>query len=162
MPEQSRPPIGLRPAGIDDIDAIVELLAGPASEGQVLPRSRLEVEERIRNFQVAEAFDAGGRIVGCVALRDFGAGLYEVRSLVVQPEYMNQRIGSQLIAAAVQCVRKAAGNSVFALTYHPRLFEHQGFERVDKRMFPLKVWHDCRKCRKRHACDEIALLLRLA
>ena len=47
---------------------------------------------------------------------------------------------------------------VMALTYEVRFFEKNGFEVVEKDIFPEKVWTDCVHCKKRHACDEIAVL----
>jgi len=62
------------------------------------------------------------------------------------------------VQAAVQLASERGADTVFALTYHPRLFERLGFAQVAKERFPQKVWLDCSKCRKREHCDEIALL----
>ncbi|MCF7855891.1 MAG: GNAT family N-acetyltransferase, partial [Candidatus Pacebacteria bacterium] len=65
------------------------------------------------------------------------------------------------VSAAVKAAECDGAQRIFALTYHPRLFEHQGFQRVSKDLFPEKVWHDCAKCPKRDRCDEIALLKKM-
>ncbi|MNC84252.1 acetyltransferase [compost metagenome] len=47
---------------------------------------------------------------------------------------------------------------VMALTYEVDFFLRNGFEVVEKEIFPEKVWTDCVNCAKQNACDEIAVL----
>lgn len=145
-------------AQLSDAPAIAELLEPYAERGVVLPRSLSEIEEHIPNFLVARDI---GTVVGAVALRDFGDGLHEVRSLVVDPKCVGRRVGTQLIRAAVDFAKERHARSVFTLTLRPSLFQRVGFELVDMERFPQKVWSDCAQCRKRHCCDEVALLLSL-
>ncbi|MCF7855031.1 MAG: hypothetical protein K9N51_09555, partial [Candidatus Pacebacteria bacterium] len=70
----------LRAATPQDIEKLLELLTPPAEAGLILPRSRDELHKSIHCFTVAEL---DNRLVGCVARRDFGNGLVEIRSLVV-------------------------------------------------------------------------------
>jgi amino-acid N-acetyltransferase len=149
----------LRPAAIEDVPGIVAVLQGPAEGGLILPRPASDVESHLANFVVAVLPNA--RLVGCVALRDFGKGLFEIRSLAVDPRQQGMGLGSRLVRAAVTRARDLSAANVFALTYRPRLFERQQFVRVPKEMFPQKVWDDCAKCPKRDYCDEVALLLRI-
>jgi len=58
----------------------------------------------------------------------------------------------------VQEAREMNMRQVMALTYEVRFFEKNGFRVVDKEIFPEKVWTDCVNCKKRHCCDEIAVL----
>lgn len=152
------PTAAFRHASLADVDAIEQLLAEPAARGEILPRNRAAITEAIRDFIRAEIH---GRTVGCVTLRDYGDGLYEVRSLVVDPAHRGHQLGTNLVEHAVRAARERGARSVFALTYHPRLFERIGFARVTKERFPQKVWTDCKACRKRDHCDEIAVLLQL-
>jgi amino-acid N-acetyltransferase len=154
------PPDGihLRPAGPGDVAAIHGLLTRYAADQLLLPRSPADILARIANFAVAETVP-GGAFVGCVALRDYGTRLFEVRSLAVHPDFLERRIGSALVAFQVDRVRRAGGGRVFALTYHPRLFTRLGFAAVDKSLFPEKIWSDCQACPKRDCCDEEAVLL---
>jgi len=48
-----------------------------------------------------------------------------------------------------------------ALTYAVSFFVRNGFEVVDKEIFPEKVWTDCMNCPKRNACDEIAVMKKI-
>ena len=73
------PAVAVRPAAIQDVEAIFELLADYARMGNLLPRSRTEIAENIEWFRVAES---GGKVVGCGALEVFTPELAEIRSLV--------------------------------------------------------------------------------
>lgn len=150
--------VRLRSARSSDAEAISELLALSAAAEIVLPRSPDEVRAYIDNFIVAT--DTGAT-VGAVALRDFGNGLEEIRSLVIAPGYQGRGWGSQLVQAAIDLAVKRSTRRVFALTLRPGLFERLGFAQVDKSTFPQKVWSDCAICTKRDRCDEVAVLLEL-
>jgi hypothetical protein len=52
--------------------------------------------------------------------------------------------------------------SLFAFTDVPGFFSRLGFLEVDRGELPLKAWKDCLRCPKFQACDEIAMLKRLA
>ncbi|MBT3375899.1 MAG: GNAT family N-acetyltransferase [Lentisphaerae bacterium] len=152
------PTIRYTAAQPSDAPAIADLLEPYAEMGVVLPRPAGEIGEHIGNFLVAREV---GEVLGAVALRDFGDGLHEVRSLVVDSGCVGRGVGSQLIKAAVDLAIARAARSVFTLTLRPGLFQRAGFELVDMERFPQKVWSDCAQCRKRHCCDEVALLLSL-
>ena len=154
----SRPNPRLRPASPNDAEAIASLLKPYAEAGIVLPRSPGEIREYIENFIVAED---GQRVVGAVALRDFGDGLEEIRSLVVHQDYEGRGLGSLLVQSALELARSRSTTRLFTLTVRPRLFERAGFSLVDKQLFPQKVWSDCAKCPKQDCCDECALVLDL-
>jgi len=145
----------LRPATPEDADAVVALLLPHVQSGLVLPRSPGEIREHAGNFIVAVRRRA---VVGCVALRDYGAGLYEIRSLTVAGDCAGQGLGSRLVRAATRLAIGRGASRVFVLTLRRQLFQRLGFREVDKELFPQKVWTDCRRCAKREQCDEIALL----
>ena len=147
------------PARIDQAEEIAGLLAPYVKQGIVLPRPPSDVRDHIAGFLVATIRE---RVVGAVAVRDFGRGLQEVRSLVVHPDVAGGGLGSRLVTAAVDLAQERGATRVFALTMRPRLFERLHFVQVDKSMFPQKVWSDCIKCPKRFCCDEVAVVLDLA
>jgi amino-acid N-acetyltransferase len=51
---------------------------------------------------------------------------------------------------------------LFVLTYRNVFFSRFGFEEVEKRDLPQKIWTDCVKCPKFPQCDEFAMVLRLS
>ncbi|MBQ2335505.1 MAG: GNAT family N-acetyltransferase, partial [Victivallales bacterium] len=109
----------------------------------------------------------GGCLQGCVALRGFGEGLYEIRSLVVAEDCEGRGIGTCLVEACVEKARQLDGNLVFTLTLRPNLFRRLGFTEVPIQTFHRddkfreKIWADCRQCPKFDACNEIALVKEL-
>lgn len=151
----------LRPAQRDDAEKVVELIEPYVASGLVLPRTPDEIRGHLQDFLIAESADGG--MIGCVALRDYGMGLVEIRSLAVYPSYNNHGVGTHLVAAAVALARERGASRVFALTMRPHIFCRLGFATVAKDLwlqeFPQKVWNDCQICRKKEQCDEVAVLL---
>ena len=145
----------------DDIDGIEALLAPNVKKQLVLARSKEDILSHLANFLVARD---GDRLIGCAALRGFGEGLYEIRSLSVDAAAMGRGIGTRLVEA---CLEKAVGQDgslVFTLTLRPNLFRRLGFTEVPIKTFHRddkfheKIWADCRLCPKFDACNEIALV----
>jgi amino-acid N-acetyltransferase len=143
----------------DDVDSIWRLLGVYAERRLLLPREKSDIRARLPVFTVAEL---DGRFAGCVAVRDFGAGLFEIRSLAVPEEFNGRWIGTSLVHGAVERLRATPPpRRVFALTLRPGLFVRAGFKVVDKSLFPQKIWSDCSQCPKKDCCDETAVLLEL-
>ncbi len=151
--------IQVRKALPDDIDDICTLMKLYAAAQIVLPRDHKDVLEHIKNFWVATI---DGQFAGCVAVRDFGSRLFEIRSLAVNSEMTGKRIGSTMIKNLISYFdQQAEPCQLFALTYRANFFINLGFSLVNKELFPGKIWSDCSQCPKRDHCDEDALLLEL-
>ena len=146
----------VRHAELKDVSRICELLKIYSEQHIVLARDEADVTFYLKNFTVCEI---DGRVEGCSALRDFGNGLYEVRSLVVAPDKKGMGIGRKMIDFQLKVFKQAVESvRIFALTYQVEFFRKMGFEVVEKELFPEKIWSDCIKCAKREKCDEIAVL----
>ena len=150
--------LNVRVAVPEDVPDIHALLEPYAEEKIVLRRSQEDILYYIGNFVVAEI---DGKICGCGAARDFGSGLYEVRSLVVDRSIQKKGIGRAIVTFFVNRFAELGIKNwrLFALTMTPGFFVSLGFKEVPKEMFPEKIWADCLKCSKYHCCDEIAVLL---
>ena len=147
----------VRKAVVGDIPAIHAFLEHYADLGIVLRRSREDILHYLANFSVAATPDG---VCACVAVRDFGNDLLEVRSLVVAPELQGRGIGRQLVAGVISALDASRGTwRLFTLTKEPAFFGKLGFRVVEREMFPEKIWSDCRNCPKHNCCDEIALIL---
>ena len=70
----------IRPANVDDAQAICSLVNYYAERGRMLHRSLESVYLSLRDFLVA--CDDEGSVVGCVAVCIFWADLAEVKSLL--------------------------------------------------------------------------------
>ncbi|KIL38278.1 acetyltransferase [Gordoniibacillus kamchatkensis] len=150
--------VACRKATERDLDTLYRIIQGYAEQGIMLPRSREMLQEQIETFVVAEIDD---ELVGCGALTRLGPDLVEIRSLGVTDGHKGQGIGNKLIAALVEEAARLGIAKVMALTYEVSFFQRNGFTIVPKDVFPEKVWKDCMNCKKRFACDEIAVLRRL-
>ena len=145
----------IRRAKIDDIRGICALLNTYAERTLLLPLSREKTTEMLPNFLVAEN---NGDVIGCVALRDFGDALFEVRSLAVKPSMIGKGLGSRLVTTLIREFEISPRSRLFALTYRSDFFQRLGFHLVDKKLFPQKIWSDCDNCPKKDHCDEQAVL----
>jgi amino-acid N-acetyltransferase len=145
----------IRPATINDVPRLSEIINGHAELGRMLFKSYAELYENLRDYAVAEQ---SGRVAGCVALSIVWADLSEVRSLAVDDAFRGRGIGRALVEWCVGEARRLQIRRLMALTYEQGFFEKLGFVVVDKDSLPLKVWSDCVRCPKRDGCDEIAVV----
>lgn len=148
------PAFDVRKARMQDVQPLLALINGYASEGAMLPRTAFEMSENIRDFTV---ICAGARVLGCAALHFYGSTSAEVRSLAVHPEYKSHGLGKMLVDAVEREAVDFGLELLFAFTYVPKFFEKLGFVVVDRGELPLKAWKDCLRCPKFQRCDEIAM-----
>ncbi|BCG60329.1 N-acetyltransferase [Paenibacillus sp. URB8-2] len=144
-----------RSATLEDVEPLYLMIEEYAQRGIMLPRSRKVLERQIDQFVVAEI---NGRVVGCGSLCRLGNDLVEVRSLGLRDECKGQGIGSMIVEELTKEARRQKIPKIMALTYAVNFFLKNGFQVVNKEIFPEKVWTDCVNCSKQHACDEIAVL----
>ncbi|WP_449600513.1 N-acetyltransferase [Paenibacillus sp. Marseille-Q9583] len=144
-----------RNAVIEDVEPLYLMIEEYAQRGIMLPRSRQALTRQIDQFVVAEI---GGRFVGCGSLFRLGNDLVEIRSIGLNDEGRGKGVGSMILEKLVEEARNQKIPKVMALTYAVDFFLRNGFEVVEKEIFPEKVWTDCVNCKKQHACDEIAVL----
>ena len=148
----------IRPATDGDVPQIFRLLAFYALKQIVLPRTEADIRYYLANFTVAVNAETD-ELLGCMAVRDFGNRLFEVRSLVIKPEYQKLGIGRQLVQGAIKRLQAEHQEfKLFALTCQTDFFLRSGFVKVEKQMFPEKIWSDCMLCPKHEHCDEEAVL----
>ena len=127
----------VREAVLADVPAIHELLEDYAARGNLLPRTRDNVQKFVRDFLVAEE---DGALLGAGALEIMGADLGEIRSLVVDEAQHGRGIGRQISLALMDEARALGLARIMALTYVPKFFESLGFEVVEVDRLPEKVW----------------------
>lgn len=85
----------LRPATIEDVGGILELIAPLESEGILVRRSREKLEMEIERFRVIVR---DGAIIACAALYAYPAeGVAELACLGVHPDYRNAGRGQELL-----------------------------------------------------------------
>ena len=161
MNQNDKIQVTLTPASVQDIPDMLALMEEHVKAQLMLPRTADDLREKIGNFIVARTPE--GKIAGTAALRPFGDGYFEVRSLAVDCNCVNAGIGSKLVAALLDKARKLnpPAVSVFALTKRPNLFLRLGFKLAFRERFPAKIWTDCLQCPKYDDCDETAVEYKL-
>jgi len=149
----------VRPAVLDDVRSIYQILKHYSDRGLLLPRPESDIYQSIREFVVVENQN---KIVACCALQIFTRQLGEVRSLAVMPEYAGLGIGTDLVQNIQQEAEKIGLTRLMALTYEVSFFSRMGYKVVEMNVLPEKVWGACINCHKFRNCDEIAVLKQLS
>jgi amino-acid N-acetyltransferase len=148
-----------RAARMSDASAVHRVIAHYAGEGLLLPRTEAEIREHIARFLVlVEKRNGDDKVLGCVALEPYGAGLAEIRSLAVAPDARGQgrHVGDRLMKAAMDTARRRKIARLFAVTHRPEFFSRYGFTAGPRQIVPEKIERDCVTCPKERKCNLIA------
>ncbi len=146
--------IHTRPATVDDVEAIYQLLLPYAQRDIILLRDRDNIFQHLQEFLVA---DDNGTLAGVVCAHIYAENLAEVRSLAVDPARQQHGVGHMLVEACEQWLRGLGVSKVFALTYVTGFFLKQGYKIVSKESLPHKIWTVCVHCSRFADCDEVAV-----
>jgi len=103
----------LRPASIDDIGGILQLIEPLEAEGTLVYRGRELLEREVQSFFVIE-HDAV--IVGCAALYPLAGKAAELAALAVRPEYQGRGYGEKLLEHGEVEARQLGFKKLFVLT----------------------------------------------
>jgi len=156
----------VRPAILDDVPRISELIASNARKGGLLPRSTTNIRASLKNMLVAVLpgadAEAPAWVAGCGSLVPMSTALVELRSLAVDETLRGGGVGQKLVNALVAEARERKFSTIFALTRAMRFFEKCGFATTSKENFPEKVFRDCVSCPMLLNCDEVAMSIELA
>jgi len=110
----SAPLARLRDATIDDVGAILGLIAPLEADGTLVKRGRERIEMEITRFSVVEH---DGVVVGCAALYPFsGDKAAELACLVVTPEFRRAGYGDDLRKHIEARAKKLKLKRLFVLT----------------------------------------------
>ena len=151
----------LRKARIDDVKTIHRMINYSAREGEMLPRSLVDIYKSLRDFFIYYD-EEKSQIAGICALNIIWDNLAEIRSLYVDENYRKQGIGRNLVEACVSEAITLGLFKVFTLTYKKEFFSRLGFKEIDRNMLPEKIWSDCFHCSKYpDYCDEVAMIVEL-
>ncbi|MBV6307097.1 amino-acid N-acetyltransferase [Candidimonas humi] len=104
----------LRPATVDDVGAIVQLIEPLETDGTLVPRGRAVIERDVEKFTVLEH---DGVIYGCVALMPYlDEGMAEMACLIVHPEWQGSGEGEMLLRHIESKARALGAKRLFVLT----------------------------------------------
>jgi amino-acid N-acetyltransferase len=127
----------LRPAKIEDVGGILELIEPLEADGTLVKRNRERLEQEIANFEVIEH---DGSILACGALYPYAEEKSaELACLAVAPEYRDAGYGERLLLACEARAKEMKIRRVFALTTRAQhWFLAQGFKEAGVGVLPEK------------------------
>lgn len=125
----------LRPARLDDVTGIQELLAPLEARGLLVRRSREHLEHDIGYFQVAER---DGTILSCAALYPYSQeGMGELACVAVHPQYRGAGRGDRILTRMETLAKQLGLRAIFVLTTQTaHWFRERGFEPVGLEALP--------------------------
>ena len=151
----------IRKARISDVEELLELVNGFASQNLMLPRGPQYLFENIRDNVVIVDEGHGGKIVACGSLHVLWDDMAEIRSMAIHPSYQKRGIGRRL----VEFLKEEAGHlgikRLFTFTLSEEFFARLGFTRKLREELPAKVWGECSRCPKYFKCDEVGMVLEI-
>ena len=126
-----------RPANIDDVGGILELIEPLEASGALVKRSREKLEQEINCFTVIEC---DGSIIACAALYPFEKeSTAEVACFVVSPNYQGTGRGESLLNHIEADAKQQKLESIFVLsTRTSHWFREQGFVPSDVSALPKR------------------------
>jgi len=145
----------LRMAQPGDIDEIVSLVNGYASDSVMLPITSERVALALADFIVAA--DARGRVRACGALKEYSPSLAEVASLAVARDAHGSGLGRRVVAELEALARMRGIDELFALTLTAGFFESVGYVVTERARYPEKIRRDCTSCPRRFGCNEVCV-----
>ena len=126
----------IRPARIEDLAGLLNLIAPLEAEGTLVARSREQLELDIEHFAVIEH---DGQIIGCRALLPLDDGLSaELACVAVHPEWRSAGRASALLQHAEHVAKARGWQRLFVLTTRAiHWFVEQGFSPCDPSALPV-------------------------
>ena len=125
----------IRPATIDDVGGLLELIEPLEQDGVLVRRSRELLETEIDQFLLIER---DGVIIACAALYPFPEEQSgELACVVVNPGYRKGQRGDKLLTQIEQRARQAGLTSLFVLTTRTaHWFHERGFQPASPDQLP--------------------------
>ncbi|MCA9161421.1 MAG: GNAT family N-acetyltransferase [Planctomycetales bacterium] len=114
-----------RPATVEDIETIEQLVEPYVAQRKLLPRTHAELARLIPHGFVAEH---EGRMIGFAAIEIYSTKLAEIQCLAVAGHMQGKGIGKRLIRQCVLRAREHGIHELMAITASEELFKDCGFD----------------------------------
>jgi len=125
---------GIRPANVNDVAGIYDLINPLVEAGTLVPRPRDVMERDIRSYYV---YTRDNLIVACGQLKRFEGGFAEIGCLVVSRDYRSQGRGDAILGYLERLCVQCGANKVFVLsTQTMEWFVERGFAEVGVNQLP--------------------------
>mmetsp|Transcript_11747 Transcript_11747/g.24174 ORF Transcript_11747/g.24174 Transcript_11747/m.24174 type:complete len:478 (+) Transcript_11747:857-2290(+) len=125
---------GIRPANVNDVSGIYDLVDPLVKAGTLVPRPRDVMERDIRSYYV---YTRDNLIVACGQLKRFEGGFAEIGCLVVSRDYRSQGRGDAILGYLERLCLQCGATKVFVLsTQTMEWFVERGFTEVNVNQLP--------------------------
>lgn len=114
----------IKKATFKDVDPLYDLIQMGVKEGNLLSRSKDEINRLIDNFFVYKIAD---KIVGCAGIDVYTSKIAELRSLYVAKENRRKGIASKLIKRCLKEAKLKGIREVITLSDKEEVFRGCGF-----------------------------------
>ncbi len=146
----------------DTYAQLYDLINHYAERKEMLPKTYDELYQRTRDFRLLVDRSANEpQVLACSHLDIFTPTLAEVKSLAVRPEYQGQGYGKLMVEDCEEEARELGIERMFALTYQIDFFKRVGYEVIDIKTLPEKVFKECVICPFKDDCNETAVIKQL-
>ncbi|MBS0206551.1 MAG: GNAT family N-acetyltransferase [Planctomycetes bacterium] len=125
MPAEPPFSFAVRPATVQDVDALHQFIEPFVAAGRLLPRTIDELADLTEHGFLAVS---AGQIVGFAALEIYSTKLAELRSLAVSSDCQRHGVGKALVQACVELARQKRVFEVMAITSSDEFFQRCGFD----------------------------------
>ena len=128
----------LRPATLEDIGGILELIKPLEKQGKLIKRSREQLEIDISDYVVIER---DGLIIGCTALHSFpDKNIGEIACIAVHQNYQNASRGNLLLEYVCDSAKQSNIKKLYVLsTQTMHWFIERGFQDITVKSLPVQL-----------------------
>jgi amino-acid N-acetyltransferase len=130
-------PYIVRPARSADVRGIQAMLEPYVERRILLGKDIVLLYESVQQFLVAEA---GGVLIGCGALHVMWEDLGEIRTLIVDDEWLHHGVGKAIVHGLEQNARALGLSRLFCLTFEVDFFTRRGFSPIGEQVVDPDVY----------------------
>lgn len=131
-------PYTVRPAVTSDVRGILTLLDPYVQRRILLGKDIVVLYESVQQFLVA--VDDDGRLIGCGALHVMWEDLGEIRTLIVDDEWLHHGVGGEIVAGLEAQARSLGLSRLFCLTFEVEFFSRRGFAPIGEQVVDPDVY----------------------
>jgi amino-acid N-acetyltransferase len=131
-------PFRVRAARTADVPGIRALLAPYVERRILLGKDLVVLFESVQQFVVAETPD--GALIGCGALHVMWEDLGEIRTLIVDDEWLHHGVGRGIVEALEANARTLGLSRLFCLTFEVEFFTRRGFTEIGEQVVDPDVY----------------------
>lgn len=134
---QAQGPYTVRPARSSDVRGIQAMLQPYVERRILLGKDIVLLYESLQQFLVAEA---DGVLIGCGALHVMWEDLGEIRTLIVDDEWLHHGVGTAIVQGLQDNARALGLSRLFCLTFEVDFFTRRGFSPIGEQVVDPDVY----------------------